>query len=125
MEQAQLEGEVRRLRGELQRRETALHRVEAQNASQSRELSVALQELSQLRGRPEEQRREVEVESSESEADPPKDGSSNEVVGYSTCTPPSHCLLWYSMHRLVKYIYTCMNSRHCQLFCPPTFIHVY
>lgn len=87
MGQAQLEGEVKRLRGELQRRETALHRVEAQSASQGRELSVALQELSQLRGRLEEERKEVEVESSEGEGeetDPPQDSSANEMVG---CCP--------------------------------------
>lgn len=93
MGQAQLEGEVKRLRGELQRRETALHRVEAQSANQGRELSVALQELSQLRGRLEEERKEVEAESSEGEEeeiDPPQDGSANEMVGCcpvsSTCT---------------------------------------
>ena len=64
MGHAQLEGEVQRLRDELQRRETALHRVEAQSASQARELSVALQELGQLRARVVEER-EAEEEGEE------------------------------------------------------------
>ena len=42
---------MRRLRAELQRRETALHRAEAQSASLGRELTVATEELGQLRGR--------------------------------------------------------------------------
>ena len=49
MSVAQLEGEVTRLREELQRRETALHRAQTQSASQADQLRGALQELAQLR----------------------------------------------------------------------------
>ena len=86
MGQAQLEEEVRRLRDELQRRETALHRAQAQNATQGRELDVALQELSQLRARMEEER-EAEGDGTESEGEqhePQLQEQPNEMV--CTCT---------------------------------------
>lgn len=58
MTHAHLEGEIQRLRDELQRRETALHRSEAQGASQSRDLATALEELTALRSRLDSQDRE-------------------------------------------------------------------
>lgn len=112
MEQAQLESEVRRLRGELQRKETALHRVEAQSATRSKELSVALEEVRQLRARLEEERKEEEVESSEGDADPPQDESSNEVVGYykfmymyTFMNALSHYLCMLRQVRYIQYMY--------------------
>ena len=67
MSQAQLEEEVSRLREELQRRETALHRAHSQTASQARELSGALQELAVLRTAREQGEGEEEEEEEEEE----------------------------------------------------------
>lgn len=102
--QAQLEGEVQRLRGELQRRETAIHRVEAQSTSQARELSAALEELSLLRGRLHGERKEEEEESSESGVegelcDPPQEESTNDMVCLTYTHVPLYLLtcLWRSL----------------------------
>ena len=68
MAQAQLEGEVRRLRDELQRKETALHRAEAARGGQARELQRALEELETLRGRLQEVEEEEEEGSGDRES---------------------------------------------------------
>ena len=62
MSVAQLEGEVTRLREELQRRETALHRAQTQSATQADQLRGALQELAQLRAAGEKEEGEAEGE---------------------------------------------------------------
>ena len=74
MGQAQLEGEVSRLREELQRRETALHRAQAQNASQARQLSGALQELATLRAAGETREGEGEGEGEGEEEEEEEEG---------------------------------------------------
>ena len=87
MSQAQLEGEVNRLREELQRRETALHRAQATSASQATQLNGALQELAQLRATSNREEGEGEgegeddmSESEEEEDTPSLQESSHEVV---------------------------------------------
>ena len=94
---------MQRLRDELQRRETALHRAQAQSASQSRELDIALQELEQLRAR-EEEDREVQGDGEEEEGsgnegeedDPPLEEVSHERVCMYKCM--LYTVLWVYMY---------------------------
>ena len=82
---------MRRLRAELQRRETALHRAEAQSASLGRELTVATEELGQLRGRMEGEGVGVGEEGGESgesegeEGGLAEEGSAQELVHIYIC----------------------------------------
>ena len=81
MSVASLEGEVNRLREELQRRETALHSAQAQSAAQTEQLNGALQELAQLRAAGAREEGEGEGEESEEEEHTPSpQESSHEVV---------------------------------------------
>ena len=83
MSQVQLEGEVNRLKEELQRRETALHRAQTQSASQARQLSGALDQLALLQATVREEGEgegEEEGDKSENEDAPLPEESPHEVV---------------------------------------------
>ena len=91
MSQAQLEEEVSRLREELQRRETALHRAHSQTASQARELSGALQELAVLRTAREQGEGEEEEEEEGEEGSEVEENASS-IEEYSQKVFSSHLL---------------------------------